>query len=315
MHEGGYRYSFQGQEHDDEIKGAGNSVNFKYRMHDPRLGRFFAIDPLTNKYPYNSPYAFSENCVINSKELEGAEKVEAYFQVEYSTPAIKSTSFLIVQYDFNTGVIKVVHGLEVPGGTNSTITEYSTKTGFMTSQGSNLPIPEKFSGLYGKMIHPATIELADGLGLIQDEIDAFNMEMGEYYDELGLNSNFTGGVISQFANGLIDLAISGDITVSQLPALTELKFSVSPVSSDIGIKFEGDISQSFRFQNTKPIELGGGYAVRSAIIDYYQQNPIIPMYPIQQPTTNDQDTHNPNNYGVQSSPIPQNVSPIPFLNE
>ncbi|PCH65633.1 MAG: hypothetical protein COC01_09455, partial [Bacteroidetes bacterium] len=27
-----YRYSFQGQEKDDEIKGAGNSINYKFRM-------------------------------------------------------------------------------------------------------------------------------------------------------------------------------------------------------------------------------------------------------------------------------------------
>ena len=46
----GYRYSFQGQEHDDEIKGDGNSVNYKYRMHDPRLGRFFAVDQLEGIY-------------------------------------------------------------------------------------------------------------------------------------------------------------------------------------------------------------------------------------------------------------------------
>ena len=42
-------------------------------MHDPRLGRFFAVDPLTAKYPWNSPYAFSENRVINAIELEGLE--------------------------------------------------------------------------------------------------------------------------------------------------------------------------------------------------------------------------------------------------
>lgn len=73
-----YRYGFQDQEHDDEIKGVGNSLNFEYRMHDPRIGRFFAIDPLADKYPYNSPYAFSENVVVNSVELEGLEKVEAF---------------------------------------------------------------------------------------------------------------------------------------------------------------------------------------------------------------------------------------------
>jgi RHS repeat-associated protein len=71
-----YRYGFQGQEDDSEIKGEGNSTNYKYRMHDPRIGRFFAIDPLADKYPHNSPYAFSENKVIAWGELEG---LEAYY--------------------------------------------------------------------------------------------------------------------------------------------------------------------------------------------------------------------------------------------
>ena len=60
-----YRYGFQGQERDDEIKGEGNSLNYKYRMHDPRIGRFFAVDMLEKDYPWNSPYAFSENRVID----------------------------------------------------------------------------------------------------------------------------------------------------------------------------------------------------------------------------------------------------------
>ena len=70
-----YRYGFQGQEMDDEIKGDGNSINYKYRMHDTRLGRFFSVDPLAPKFAYNSPYAFSENRVIDGIELEGLEVV------------------------------------------------------------------------------------------------------------------------------------------------------------------------------------------------------------------------------------------------
>jgi RHS repeat-associated protein len=70
---GSYRYGFQGQEKDDEIKGEGNSLNYKYRMHDPRVGRFFATDPLEASYPWNSPYAFSENRLIDGIELEGLE--------------------------------------------------------------------------------------------------------------------------------------------------------------------------------------------------------------------------------------------------
>ncbi len=71
-----YRYGFQGQEADNEIKGTGNSYNYKYRMHDTRLGRFFAIDPLAAKYPWNSTYAFSENRVLDAIELEGLEAME-----------------------------------------------------------------------------------------------------------------------------------------------------------------------------------------------------------------------------------------------
>lgn len=74
----GYRYGFQGQENDTEIKGRGNSVNYKYRMHDPRVGRFFAVDPLAPSYPWNSPYAFSENSVISAVELEGLEKYDLF---------------------------------------------------------------------------------------------------------------------------------------------------------------------------------------------------------------------------------------------
>jgi len=54
--------------------GIGSKVAFKYRIHDARIGRFLSIDPLTADYPWNSPYAFSENIVINAVELEGLEK-------------------------------------------------------------------------------------------------------------------------------------------------------------------------------------------------------------------------------------------------
>ena len=76
-----YRYGFQGQENDNEVKGEGNSVNYKYRMHDPRIGRFLSIDPLAAKYPHNGPYNFSENRVIDGIELEG---LEFYFAIDGS---------------------------------------------------------------------------------------------------------------------------------------------------------------------------------------------------------------------------------------
>ena len=71
-----YRYGFQGQEGDDEMYGdKGSSVAFKYRIHDARIGRFLSVDPLFADFPWNSPYAFSENSVIGFIELEGLEKI------------------------------------------------------------------------------------------------------------------------------------------------------------------------------------------------------------------------------------------------
>lgn len=68
-----YRYAFQGQERDDELKGEGNSYNYTFRMHDPRLGRFFAVDPLSPQYPMLTPYQFASNSVIAKAEIEGLE--------------------------------------------------------------------------------------------------------------------------------------------------------------------------------------------------------------------------------------------------
>jgi hypothetical protein len=45
-------------------------------MHDVRVGRFFAVDPLTKKYPWYTPYSFSGNKVIHKIELEGLEETD-----------------------------------------------------------------------------------------------------------------------------------------------------------------------------------------------------------------------------------------------
>ena len=73
---GGYRYFFNGQEADNEVLGEGALHAFEYRMHDTRIGRFWSVDPLAGKFPWNSTYAFAENSPIGFLELEGLEKVK-----------------------------------------------------------------------------------------------------------------------------------------------------------------------------------------------------------------------------------------------
>jgi RHS repeat-associated protein len=56
-----YRYGFNGMELDNELKGEGNSYDFGARMLDPRIGRWFARDPLAAKYPELSSYNYVAN--------------------------------------------------------------------------------------------------------------------------------------------------------------------------------------------------------------------------------------------------------------
>ncbi|MBK6836018.1 MAG: hypothetical protein IPG89_17825 [Bacteroidetes bacterium] len=51
-------YSFNNQEHDDEMYGDGNAISFDARVLDPRLGRWLSVDPKVGKYPQWSPYQF-----------------------------------------------------------------------------------------------------------------------------------------------------------------------------------------------------------------------------------------------------------------
>lgn len=71
----GYRFGFNGVEKDDEVKGAGNSYTFEYRVHDPRLGRFLSVDPLAKDYVFYSPYQFAGNKPIKSIDSRGLEEL------------------------------------------------------------------------------------------------------------------------------------------------------------------------------------------------------------------------------------------------
>jgi len=67
------KYKFQEQERNEELGLDWDS--FKWRNYDYAIGRFMNIDPLSDKYSYQSHYNFSENRVIDGRELEGLEVV------------------------------------------------------------------------------------------------------------------------------------------------------------------------------------------------------------------------------------------------
>ncbi len=71
-----YRYKYQGQERQDELNL--NWDSFKWRNYDYTIGRFFNVDPLSEKYPQFGNYVFSGNLVTAGREQEGLEPYAPY---------------------------------------------------------------------------------------------------------------------------------------------------------------------------------------------------------------------------------------------
>jgi len=70
-HEKRYRYSFNGQERDDEIAGAGNIMTAEFWEYDTRLGRRWNRDPVS--YAWQSVYACFNNNPIYFIDPNGDE--------------------------------------------------------------------------------------------------------------------------------------------------------------------------------------------------------------------------------------------------
>jgi RHS repeat-associated protein len=64
-----YRYAFNGKEDDPET----GYQDYGMRQYDPRLCRFFSVDPIADQYPELTPYQFASNTPIQAIDLDGLE--------------------------------------------------------------------------------------------------------------------------------------------------------------------------------------------------------------------------------------------------
>jgi RHS repeat-associated protein len=119
---------FQGQPLDDELEL--NWYGFKWRNHDPQIGRFIQVDPLSDKYVHNSTYAFSENKVTSHVELEG---LEAYDAKKLNNPMLRrvlreNVQASLNEFNSNAGKSFSVTGSIGPGvGVKSTLGPVKTE--------------------------------------------------------------------------------------------------------------------------------------------------------------------------------------------
>ena len=84
----GENWKYQGQERTPEMDL--NIDEWKYRVSDPAIGRFWQIDPLAEDYYHNGTYNFSENRVVDGFELEGLEYVSIH---HYPNGAVSQTEY------------------------------------------------------------------------------------------------------------------------------------------------------------------------------------------------------------------------------
>jgi len=82
---------FQGQERQEDLDLGWDS--FKYRNYDYAIGRFFNVDPLAEKFPYNGVYNFSENRVVDASELEGKESVIEIYDADNNKTVLDQSNY------------------------------------------------------------------------------------------------------------------------------------------------------------------------------------------------------------------------------
>jgi RHS repeat-associated protein len=76
----GYRYGFQGQEMDNELKGEGNSYDFGERILDPRIGRWSSTDNYLK--PWLSPYQFASDNPVNNVDPDGNDEIHFFYKTQ-----------------------------------------------------------------------------------------------------------------------------------------------------------------------------------------------------------------------------------------
>ena len=88
----GYRYGFNGKEDDKETK----TQDYGLRVYNPAIGKFLSVDPLTQGYPFYSPYHFAGNSPIANIDLDGGEPKPAMAPEGTSNGTTKITTKAIV---------------------------------------------------------------------------------------------------------------------------------------------------------------------------------------------------------------------------
>ena len=129
-----YRFGYQGSEKDNEISGTGNSYTTFFRQLDPRLGRWFSTDPVSQ--PWQSPYTSMDNNPINLNDVMGDQTHGDGDPVEGGDPDdwIREDGSKSSDNPFELGEIKIViEGLKTTSTEDISLSNSLIELGFFKS--------------------------------------------------------------------------------------------------------------------------------------------------------------------------------------
>jgi RHS repeat-associated protein len=133
---GGYRFGYQNQEKDDEVKGEGNIYDFGARMYDPRIGNFLSLDPMNRLFVDISRYSFAGNNPNMFVDYEGMFKFPAGSTFETDYPLL--TNYL------KNNIAEILNSPEIMSAlsTYGQLTSAEVKAALVWGEGPTIKITE-----------------------------------------------------------------------------------------------------------------------------------------------------------------------------
>lgn len=142
-----YRYGFNGKENDPEANSTGSGTqDYGMRIYNPSLGRFLSVDPLTKNYAFLTPYAFAENDVVRSVDLDGKEKYIVTYRLDANGVTNVTVAWNVIPgANGQPGTIVNDNQLNNGGGPNAVYRQYQFADGTISATapvGAEIIIPD-----------------------------------------------------------------------------------------------------------------------------------------------------------------------------
>ncbi len=237
-----------------------NIYSFKYGDHDPQIGRFWQIDPLSEGYVHNSTYAFSEHHVTSHVELEGLEKAY-YLRAEAWRAAKREFINTADQVD---KFVRVYHNSETETQVGNTAVYAGTETKTIGSTSlkdfmSYVIAHNSNNGYNGKIWKSTTETNATVKTKLQVKTKNADVDLSISTDKKA-TKKFTGGISGRTANGLkvgmeasrssdetktVGGKVSADLeTGTTISAKAEVSIQNEKTNVDIGVSVEQEIGKT-----------------------------------------------------------------------